>query len=60
MREQSRIVIILVCEALAKTVQQETFNLVKEQVEPHSTVYPCIGLPVQQVIVLNHLYALAR
>ena len=34
-REQNKIEIVPLCEALAKTVRQETFNLVEEQVKPH-------------------------
>ena len=33
--EESKIEIVPLCEALAKTVRQETFDLVEEQVVPH-------------------------
>ena len=37
--EQSKIEIVPICEALAKTVRQETFDLAEEQVEPHTNIY---------------------
>ena len=35
-REQNKAEIVFLCEVLVKTVRQETFDLIEEQVEPHT------------------------